>query len=537
MHRLAAIALVAGALVLASGAVAAAPADPETDTIGWEAGVWYNESIAVDPADGLNASEREAVVSRAMARVERVRGIEFEHRPPVRVIGREEHTESVAEEYANVSAGERHLDNVVAESLFLVGESTDATDVLQRHSSGSVQGYYDSGNASITIVSENETAPRIDEITLAQELYHAYQDERFDVPGNRSTTEGSNARNSIIEGDGNFVDYRYEQRCRADWDCLRETGSDGSGGGDGGNGGDGGDGGEGGEGEEDGEEPHVGLFQIQYMPYSSGPAFVRHVYRTEGWDAVDAIYESPPESTEQVIHPEAYGNDEPQAVTVADRSDDDWDRLNRSDRPDDDTLGEAGWFVALWYPAQESGGERAVIPHNDHFRINDSTGEIDELAPYAYDHRYTAGWDGDRIVPYLNDEAGANETGYVAKLVWDSPEEATEFLAGYRQLLAVNGGQRVVGYDGVYRIAEGPFADAFAVDRDGATVRIVNAPSIDALEGVHADSVREVAVNGTAERGDLQTITEESSGAGPGPGPGLAAIVVAGAILAIARWR
>jgi hypothetical protein len=60
--------------------------DPMTDELGWENGYWYDEPLSVTTADGLNESEREAVVARTMARVERVRGLEFEQSVPVSVI-------------------------------------------------------------------------------------------------------------------------------------------------------------------------------------------------------------------------------------------------------------------------------------------------------------------------------------------------------------------------------------------------------------------------------------------------------------------
>ncbi|AWB27374.1 Hvo_1808 family surface protein [Halococcoides cellulosivorans] len=518
---IAGLALAVLAIAALSGVVTAAPPDPAGDPIGWEDGVWYNESIDVDANDGLDADEREAVVARTMARVEVIRGVEFESRPPVRVITRDEHAADVSSGYANVSREERLLDNVAAESLFLVGESTDVAAIQERHSTGNVQGYYAPSDEAITLVSENATHPKIDEITLSQELYHALQDQQFDIPQPENrTTEAVNARNGIVEGDGNYVDHLYERRCTQDWadTCLQPDDR--------------------GSSANSSSEPHIGLFQIQYMPYSSGPAFVRHLRETEGWDAVDAVYDDPPDSTEQIIHPEAYGTDDPTTVTIEDRSNDSWDRLNRTDAPNDDSFGEAGWFVAMWYPSYETDGERSVIPRSDHLRYNDSTGQVDALAPYAYDHRYTAGWDGDRMVPYVTDESAAtNETGYVVETVWDSPEEAREFHEGYRQLLGVRDAQAVVGYENVYRVVEGPFADAFAVERDGATVRIVNAPSIDALDAVHAGSVREVPTTGTAERGDLEPITRESTGFGPGPGPVLALVIATVTLVGLTWWR
>jgi len=73
------------------------PDDPESDRLGWENGYWHNESVAVTPADGYNESELDAVVARSMARMELVRGLEFEEEVPVTVIDRVE--------YRNESSG------------------------------------------------------------------------------------------------------------------------------------------------------------------------------------------------------------------------------------------------------------------------------------------------------------------------------------------------------------------------------------------------------------------------------------------------
>ncbi|WP_237560395.1 hypothetical protein [Halolamina rubra] len=78
-------------LVLAGCAAPAAPSPtPGEDRLGWEDGYAATDSVAVDASDGLNESELDAVVARTMARVELIRGLEFEETVPVEVISREE---------------------------------------------------------------------------------------------------------------------------------------------------------------------------------------------------------------------------------------------------------------------------------------------------------------------------------------------------------------------------------------------------------------------------------------------------------------
>jgi hypothetical protein len=449
-----------------------APPDPEEDRLGWEDGYWYNESVSVDRSDGLNETELDAVVSRAMARVEEVRKLEFEERVPVTVIAREEFASNQTGE--EVPTRVRLHQNAKWEAMFMINESTNAIETQQSNTAASVGGYYSPGAEEIVIVSENATAPKMDEITLAQELFHALQAQKFDAysqpwyPGR--TEEEHNAADAVIEGDGNYVDYLYEQRCDAGWDCLLPQRN--------GNGG-------------DVEEINIGLLQVTLQPYSDGPALVQSLHETEGWDAVNELYQNPPASTEQVIHPEKYGEDEPNYPTIEDASSGGWEVLEMGDgRINHASFGEGGLAVMMWYPSYVESSRNSpgnvIVPYADHLNPDDTGRELQDIDPYNYDFPVTDGWDGDRLVPYVNgSSAETGETGYVWEINWDSEDDAAEFVEGYTDLLEYHGAEAVDG--NTYHIPEGNgFADAFYVRQDGDTVTIVNAPSVDDLGDVHA---------------------------------------------------
>ncbi len=451
----------------------AAPPDPDSDVLGWENGYWYNESIDATQSDGLNDSEMDAVVGRAMARVEQIRRIEFERTPPVKVVSRSEFRRNTKQRFqqSNVSQANRLHQNVKFEALFLVGEETDYLAVNQQNTAAGVLGFYVSGNGSnlpgvtggdIVIVSNNESTPKIDEITLSQELFHALQDQQLNTTGayNVTTEEDRHAVLGVIEGDGNYVDYLYEQRCNAEWDCLRPSKGEGGGAGD----------------------RHIGLVLYQLIPYSEGPPFVQGIHDRGGWEAVNRLYADPPASTEQLIHPGAYNEDPPQTVRVEDTSSGDWRVLELSHGVNYASFGEGGAFVMLWYPSYQTRSDQ-VIPL-----------DIFGASPpglYDYDHPYSAGWDGDRLVPYVtNDSASTNETAYVWKLAWDTPGDAREFAEGYRKLLAFHGADRVgkntyVVPEGRTEKYGGEFGDAFHVIVENDTVTVVNAPTRDDLQSVH----------------------------------------------------
>ncbi|QLH84875.1 hypothetical protein HZS54_01460 [Halosimplex pelagicum] len=437
--------------------------DPETDRIGWEGGYWYNETIDVNQSDGLSERERETLVARTMARVERVRGLEFRSEVPVTVISQSRF--AGAQRGRSTSTERRVLTNAKFEALFMINESRDAVEVRRNGTAASVGGFYSSIRGRIVLVSDGDGV-RVDETTLAHELTHALQDQHFDLSEfERPTREAHNAIDGLVEGDANLVKHLYERRCGGAWNgtCLAPPARPNEGGA--------------------GSLPRVGPYLLRYQPYSDGPAFVNEFRQRGGWERVNDLYEDPPASTEQTIHPELYGEDRPRTVSIEDRSGAGWERLRVGDRPNYARVGEAGLASMFVRPAVATQGQVSVVPASDFFASNDS------LDPYNYSTPYSAGWDGDRLVVYRNPSTPVTEFGYVFRTAWDSPAEAREFADGYRELLEIEGAERVDGRDRTWRIEEGTgFGDAFRLRVDNETVTVVNAPSVEDLSDVHREA-------------------------------------------------
>lgn len=410
---------------------------PVGDPIGWEDGYRYNESLSITTADGMNASEREAVVARTMARVERIRHLEFEQRVPVEVITRAQYRERRANRSANRSAALDHWNDQVWEALFLVSERRDVAAARDELFGASVQGFYLPSENKIIIISAADT-PTIDRTTLAHELVHALQDQHFTLTAGATTQDGQLAADGLIEGSATYVEHEYEERCGAAWSCIPQPTHTGGGGGT-------------------NDDLNLGLFLTIYAPYAEGPSFVRSLTERGGWPAVNSAYEDFPASTEQIIHPRAYPDETPVTVPVPDRSSREWQRFDVSQVYG--TMGEAAIYAM--------------------FRTN---GQVDRAhhALYNYSHPLSTGWGGGRIVPYHNGKA----YGYVWKTRWDTTADAKAFLRGYRGVLRAHDATR----DGNVYVIPGsdPYADAFRVTRRGRTVVIVNAPTRDQLAAVHA---------------------------------------------------
>ncbi|WP_267641821.1 Hvo_1808 family surface protein [Haloarchaeobius amylolyticus] len=431
--------------------------DPATDTLGWEDGYWWNDSVAVDGSDGLTQAEVAVVKARMMARLEHLRGYEFERDVSVRVISRETYREQRSGGGGDGQAPawrEQYW-----EALFIVGEDTGVEAAFDRLYGSTVIGYY--SNDKIVLVSDDPNDLRVSRATLAHELEHALQDQHLGLGYSASTRDGRLAAQSVVEGDANYVEARYEDSCESgEWDCV--TVAERSGGGR-------------------SAEYNVGLSVASFLPYGEGPMFVSALRERGGWDAVDAAFTDHPQSTAQVIHPAKYPDEAPAAVSIPDRASGGWSRLETEDGTDRvETVGEASIYTMFWYAK--------VVPREHLTSRNDS------VSKYTYRHPFSTGWAGDRLVFY---EDGDNQA-YVWQSTWESRAEATEFRQAYTDVLAAN--DATARGDGVYVIDSGAFEDAFRVVQRGNTVLVVNAPSVDALDAVHPVSAGANASVGTERR-------------------------------------
>jgi len=489
------------------------PPDPPGDPLGWENGYWYNESIDVTPDDGLNESELDAVVARSMARVEYVRGIEFNGTVPVEVISRAAFSDNRSVSDTNTSTANRIHQNVKWEAMFSIGEDENALSSFRSTQTATIGGYYSPGDDRIVIVSENATTPKMDEVTLSQELFHALQDQKLEISFNRSTREGLNAANGIIEGDGNLVDQIYQTNCGDDWNCVTPSSDDSSGGGD-------------------TSDINYGIYLTQYQPYNDGPAFVQQIRSEGGWEAVNDVYDNPPTSTEQVIHPEKYPDEGPIDITFTDSSTDEWyvpDMGNGS--VDYARFGQAGLSAMFLRPAVAS--QYSDVPVLDRTQIY-----VDGRLNYGLD--VTNGWGNDRLYPYAtNESAETNETGYVWQIEWDTVDDAGAFADAYVELLGYYGAESVPENESTYRVPDDEaFGDAFYVGHDGQTVTIVNGPTVADLSAIRAGAAPPNSTNPngtTTDTGDGSTTdTDETTDTGDGFGPGFSVAVALLAVLASA---
>ncbi len=428
------------------------PQDPPSDRLGWEAGYWANESLAITADDGLNKSERSAVIGRSMARVELIRGLEFTDTVPVEVVDRASNPLGLNEQQTDDQL--QTFDNAKFEALFLVGESTESVETQQQTLNQTVQGAYSRERESIVLIAESDSPRLEDEITLAHELVHALQDQHFDSPPPAGTRDQYNGRNGLFEGDATVVHQTYADRCGEEWACLGGGGL--------------------GDSQSTTAPPHFGIYFLEYFPYESGPVLIESLRSSGGWSAVNAAYEDIPTSAREILDPSLYGTFEPRPTGPTPAVDGGWERVRPPNRPDYAVLGPSALAAGFGYTLYDSFNTSSVIEAEAFLNMDGIT--LNQSNPLQYELPAVRGWTGERLYVY---ERGA-ETGYVWRLAWNNSATAQRFAEQYRDLLAHWGGTKIS--EGTWHITEeSPFADALSLTVDGSMVTIVNAPNTTAL--------------------------------------------------------
>ncbi|AZH24248.1 Hvo_1808 family surface protein [Haloplanus aerogenes] len=495
-------------------------ADPDSDTIGWEGGYWHDDEIDVDQSDGLSDEELDAYISRAMARVEYVRQAEFESDVPVEILSREEF-QSQRNQNVTPNASYDAWNDQVWEALFIIGEDREANEALRSASGQTTAGFYAPGDDRIRIITDSPNSPTIDNATLVHELTHALQDQQGDLGEQITRTETQDAglaTDGVVEGEANYVETRYTQRCGVEWQCV-ETPSDGPSGTQ--------------------EPPNLGILLTLLQPYSDGPVYIDWLRQQGGWAAVNDAFENPPESTEQVIH---LTDEEPVPIEYENRARNGWQTFPDQGESGSDTVGEASMYVMFWYQARTAGAQ-TINPRT----VVQTTSPLDM---YNYDAAPSAGWGNDRVFPYYKGSVSDGQYGYVWVTEWDTERDAAQFHNAYRAILDAHDA-RSQG-DNTYVIPSGEYADAFRIDRQGTRVTIVNAPTAEQLSGIRpqatdggtsgGDESDDASGSDGESRGTTAAAGGESDGGStgleaPGFGPLTAALALIAAIAAVAVAR
>ena len=345
-------------------------------------------SIEVAPASEPEPSieQRNAAAMDAIERVVvELRGLE-----PLRPVNRTFYSQDDLDQFVlqkirqEYPEDEAERDAIEMAAFDFVPADTDLRALFESLYTEQIAGFYDTDTELLVVVTDNEVMPPLDKTIYAHEFTHALQDQYYNLDTldpDENSSDTSLAVTALIEGDAMRLQEQYMLRY-LDTDELFEMLSELT------------------LADNSVMESAPALIRNQLMfPYEAGLAFVQALYQVGGYQAVDDAFVHPPQSTEQILHPEKYlAGEAPQAVSVPPLT----ETLSSGWRwVGEDVLGE---FTLRLYLEQTLSTRRATAA--------------------------AAGWGGDRYVVYQHQESGA--ILMVMRTAWDTSDEAAEFMDAYQ---------------------------------------------------------------------------------------------------------
>jgi hypothetical protein len=298
---------------------------------------------------------------------------------------------------AQYSADELVAEDDALTRLGFLGPDDDLRALMLKVYSSQVLAYYDPQAKVFSLIGPVKKIGPTESVVIAHEYDHALQDARWDLEGGRvkglDQADAALAQQALVEGDATAVMYDWAARelklaqlltvsaqalVKQDTKLLNRL-------------------------------PPLLRRQLEF-PYIDGFAFVNAIRGRGGWDAVDAVWEAQPVSTEQILHPELYPSDKPVAISLPDIAaalGADWTTRYQQ------TLGEMQ--IGVWVADGRKG--RAIFP---------------ALPAQLPDQEAAAGWGGDRLVS-LDGPDGA--WAVVWQTDWDSKTDQGEFRKAARKAM------------------------------------------------------------------------------------------------------
>lgn len=298
------------------------------------------------------------------------------------------------------NATERYADARTAEAFGLIPKDFNLDAFMVNVLTEQIEGLYDPKSQEFYIA--DWSAPDEQRMVMAHELTHALEDQHFHIEAwsraARPNEDAELARDAVLEGSAMaaMVDYLMQGTGRSLKD-LPEF------------------------------DPSMLFDQLDMQntpalksappflkdalifPYISGLNFSAAVLKNSGWPALAGVFEKPPVSTQQILHPAAYKTGKtPSTVSLPS-----FDKILGKEwaKLDENILGEFGWKEVLKQFLDD--------------------GRAKSLA---------AAWDGDRYATYEQKET--KKLILVTRLHLDSEEHAARFFGQFSEALEKKHAQR-----------------------------------------------------------------------------------------------
>ncbi len=286
---------------------------------------------------------------------------------------------------------ERYADQRSAEAFGLLPKGFDLDAFMVNVLTEQVEGLYDPKTREFYIA---DWSPLADQrMVMAHELTHALEDQHFQIEAwikaARPNEDAELARDAVLEGSAMaaMVDYLMLSTGRSlkdlpDFDPGMLIGDLGS--------------------TPTLQKAPPFLKDTLIFPYIGGLSFSAAILKNRGWAALPGVFEKPPVSTQQILHPALYRSGKNPAPVALPRLEkllgSNWSKL------DENILGEYGWKEVLKQFLDE---DRAKM--------------------------LASAWDGDRYTVF--EEKQTKKLVLVARLHLDSEEHGVRFFGQYSEAL------------------------------------------------------------------------------------------------------
>ncbi len=378
----------------------------------------WNGQVSSSPAGKAQSAEQLIALTDEVARqVETLRGWSFKQ-PVKKELTTVDQVRQYLEQQAGKSLPDSKAQRVQAllRVIGLIPPTMELKKTWLTLLEGQVAGFYDPDTKTMHLVSRDGLPPFIERITLAHELTHALDDQYVDLQAFSKARENKSedvdlATESVVEGSATALMMQYATRAMmsggADPKALQEYA------------------------QQEADRNKVFLDAPRYFSAMLGSYICGMQFLAKGQlmalllapddkaigDALVAARKDPPDSTEQILHPEKY-----------------WDAARRDapivvDDADAETwLGQRG----RWVVAADTIGEMltAILTSRPGTPVNPQN-----FQSSAWTNAAATGWGGDRFYLLASGDtldaarAGLKDLKGVWVTAWDSPKDRDEFLA------------------------------------------------------------------------------------------------------------
>lgn len=291
--------------------------------------------------------------------------------------------------FQDYTLDEASRDAVVLSAFGLLEPGFDLISFYTELFSEQIAGYYDDETKEMVVV-QGSGFGGPEKITYAHEYVHALQDQNYDLKYGlgfddelcEQDTERCAALQALLEGDATLVEegWLVNHATMQDREELLDFYSDLQ--------------------TPIFERAPAFLQEDFIFPYLQGRIFIMNFWQRNQSESLAALYQNPPVSTEQILHPEKYPGDTPIPVELPDLTavlGGGWEEIDRN------VMGE--WYTYL------------VLA-----RGNDPAARIEDTQA----NDAAQGWGGDSYLVYQQAESGA--VVIVWRQTWDTTEDGSEFF-------------------------------------------------------------------------------------------------------------